>query len=100
MSNKKDSVPIGPSALQLVKPIINSDVRKYVTVSDTVDEVIEKGAYTLYLHHLRNQLPSHYSDYLSGVFKEISTHELRPYDPGESVENYLFYWNEEEEPVK
>jgi hypothetical protein len=72
---------------------------EYVLVSEVIEDLVEKGAWILYIRHLRKQLSGHFSKEMTTILKETSNHEIRPYDPGESVENFLFYWNEEDEPV-
>ncbi len=97
--SKKEQKPTPVLTTSSVIGEIRSYSEEHVFVSEVIEEIVEKGAWILYLHHLRRQLSGHMSKEMTSVLKETSNHEIRPYDPGESVENFLFYWNEEDEPV-
>lgn len=101
MNKKKDNElnkETQPKRIAIENEVIN-ELQAYLSVSDIMDDIIEKGGWTLYLHYLRTKLPKHFSNFLTDIFKELVVQEVRAYDPGESVETLLFYWNEEDEPV-
>jgi len=101
MNKKKENDPskdLPPKRLAIENEVMN-DLQAYLSVSDIIDDIVEKGAWSLYLHYLRSKLPKHYSDFFTDIFQELVVQEVRAYDPGESVETLLFYWNEEDEPV-
>src|SRR3569623_30200 len=99
--SKSKELEFTPPPLQWAE--ISKDVFKelytYDVAVDIIEEVLERGTSILYNRYLKTKMPMHYADFLTDVSRELVTHNVRAYDPGETMENIIFYWSPEDEPV-